>query len=92
MAQEEKKLSYEEALKALKAEYAEERKQERIAKKEEARKEKREEACEACRKALKELAVVDPTFNRELAAVVLRLEMFIEGKRYTRNMNKGGDK
>lgn len=92
MAEEIKKLSYKEALKALKEQYAEERKQERLAKKAEARKEKREEACGACRKALKELEAVDPAFNRELSSVVIRLNMFIEGKRYTRNMNKGGDK
>lgn len=85
----EKKLTYQEALKALKAQYAEERKQERAEKRNEEKAEKRKATVVCCQNALEALKGVDPAFNRELHCVVNRLQMFIDGKKFTRNFNKG---
>lgn len=84
MAQE--KLTYQEALKALKAQYAEERKAERFEKRAQAKQGKRNETAEVCKKALEVLQGIDPAFNRELAPVVTRLQMFVDGKKYTRSV------
>ena len=85
----EQEISYEAELKALKAKWAVRKQAEKQAKKAEEKAEKRVKAVEHCKEALEALSKVDKAFEKELSAVVLRLNMFIEGKRYTRNMDKG---
>ena len=83
-------MSYEEALKAFKAEWAGKRKEERKAKSASAKAEKREATATICAQAVELLKGIDPAFNKELAPVVTRLNMFIKGEKYTRNF-KGGN-
>lgn len=81
-------MTYEEALKAFKESWKEKRKAEATAKRNEAKTEKREKTVEACKKSLEALKEVDSAYNKELAPVVTRLNMFINGEKYTR---KGGN-
>lgn len=84
----ETKATYESELKALKEKWAQARKAERKEKALNAKQEKREKSCAFVRQALSALDNVDPAFNRELAPVIKRLTMFINGEQYTRS-NKG---
>ena len=79
-----KELTYEEALKAFKAEWADKRKEARKAESASKKAELRAQAVEACKQALTALEGVDKAFSRELEAVVTRLNMFVKGERYTR--------
>ena len=90
MVEEKKEMTYEEELKALKAKWADRRAEERKRKKAEAKSEKKEASIECAKKALEALQGVDACFNRELAPVVKRLNMFIKGEKFTRNV-KGGN-
>lgn len=87
-ATESEQLTYEEELKALRMKWAGKRKEEKAKKKEEARKEEKAQDIELAKKVLAELDSLTPTSKKELDAVIIRLNMFIEGKRYTRNMKK----
>ena len=78
-------ISYEQALREFKAQWKDKKKEQAIAKRKSEKEEKRSLSVEACKKALEELKNVDSSFNRELAPVVKRLEMFINGERYSRN-------
>lgn len=82
-------MTYEEALKAFKATWAEKRKEEKASKKAEEKSAKREATVEVCKKALEVLQGIDSSFNKELAPVITRLNMFVKGERYTRNV--GGE-
>lgn len=84
-------MTYEAELKALKAKWAGRRAEERKAKKVEANQEKKEASIECVKKALEALQGVHPTFNKELAPVVKRLNMFINGEKYTRNFQGGNE-
>ena len=84
-------LSYEEALKAFKAQWAGKRKEEKKLRKEEERKAQREADVVIVKKVLEVLEAVTPASKDELSAVFTRLNMFVEGKRYTRNMSKTED-
>lgn len=77
-------LTYEEALKAFKAEWAGKKKEARKAESASKKAVLREQAVEACKQALVALEGVDKAFNKELEAVFTRLNMFINGERYTR--------
>lgn len=90
MAEERKEMTYEEELKALKAKWADRRAEERKSKKAEEKASKKEASIECAKKALEDLQGIDACFNRELAPVVKRLNMFINGEKFTRNA-KGGN-
>ena len=91
MAEEKKEMTYEEELKALKAKWADRRAEERKIKKAEAKAEKKVASIECAKKALEVLKGIDHCFDRELAPVVNRLIMFINGEKFTRNAKGGND-
>lgn len=91
MAEEKKEMTYEEELKALKAKWADRRAEERKSKRAEEKAEKKEASIECAKKALEALQGIEPCFNRELAPVVNRLKMFINGEKFTRNAKGGND-
>lgn len=84
----ETELSYEEALKKFKEEWAGKRKEEKKKKKDIERAKEREKDTEFVKEVIKTLDALSPKSKEELSAVFTRLNMFINGERYTRNMNK----
>ena len=84
-------LTYEQALKAFKAQWADKRKEEKKARNEDERKAQREEDIVIVKNVLEILGGITAKSKDELSAVFTRLNMFVEGKRYTRNMNKTGN-
>ena len=83
-----KTMTYEEALKAFKAEWADKRKDERKAKAQEKKAEERKANASVAQKALEVLSALDTAGKNELAPAIKRLEMYISGEHYTRV--KGG--
>lgn len=88
MAEERKEMSYEEELKALKAKWKDRRTAEKKAKKAEEKQEKKASSIEVAKQALEVLQGIAPAFNRELQPVFTRLQMFINGEKYTRKGDK----
>lgn len=84
--EESKVLTYEEALKAFKAQWADKRKAEKKASKQEELKAQREADKVIVKNAVEMLSAITPKSKSELDAVFTRLNMFLEDKRYTRNM------
>lgn len=82
-------LTYEEELKALKEKWAGKRKEERKEKQANKKAEEREATVYLCKQAIEILKDINPAFKKELAPVVTRLNMFVNGERFTRNFNKG---
>lgn len=82
-------MTYEEALKAFKAQWADKRKEAKASERATAKATKRAETADLCKQALVILKCIDPAFNKELAPVVTRLNMFVNGEKYTRT--KGGN-
>ena len=77
--------TYEEELKALKEKWVQHRKDERESKKIAEKSDNREKAKENVAKALEFIQSIDSTIQRkELACVIKRLYMFLDGERYTR--------
>lgn len=77
--------TYEEELKALKEKWAQRRKEVKECQKNAEKADKREKAKENVEKALQALKEIDSTIQRkELLCVIKRLQMFIDGKHYTR--------
>lgn len=89
MTENQKPISYEEALKAFKAEWAEKRAQERKEKREAEKEEKRKGDIEKVQKALYILNECED--KNALVVVINRLNMFINGEKFTRT-RKGGNK
>lgn len=84
----ETELTYEEALKKFKKEWADKRKQEKKKEKDSKRAEEREKDTEVVKAVIETLNTLSPKSKEELSAVFTRLNMFINGERYTRNMTK----
>ena len=80
--------TYEEELKALKEKWASKRKEEKATAKASKKEQDRIATVEVCKQAVEILKGINPSFNKELAPVVNRLNMFINGERYTRNFSK----
>lgn len=88
MAEERKEMTYEEELKALKEKWAERRKAEKESNRVALQAEKKEKAKANVEKALQAINEIDPVFRGELSCVVKRLNMFLNGERYTRKVKE----
>lgn len=88
MAEEIKEMTYEEELKALKEKWAERRKAEKENEKIALKAEKKEKAKSNVEKALQAIEEIDPACRKELACVIKRLNMFLNGERYTRKVKE----
>ena len=82
-------LTYEEALKQFKAQWKDKRQEAKANERANAKAEKRQATADLCSKALELLKGIDAAFNKELAPVITRLTMFVNGDKYTRT--KGGN-
>ena len=82
-------MTYEEALKAFKAQWKEKRAEESKKAKQAEKEKTRKVDCEKVDVALQALSEISTAGQKELQAVITRLDMFKKGERYTRN--KGGN-